>query len=119
MSGERVGESAAVAGPATGPPAIPDLLERLWDRVGKFLLLALQLGLAIIAVYLFEIESRAFLHLSILTLFGFALHYFLPLPLRLPFFLALSLAGIVLVFGFETAGWLIALGCRGTAFLAR
>jgi len=107
MSGERAAESAALA---AGPDSVPDLLERLWERVGKFLLLALQLGLAIIAVYLFEIESRAFLHLSILTFFGFALHYFLPLPLRLPFFLALSLAGIVLVFGLETASWLVALG---------
>jgi hypothetical protein len=82
----------------------------LWERVGKFLLLTFQLGLAVVVIYQFEIESRAFLHLAILTFFGFALHYFLPLALRLPFFLALSLAGIALVLGFGTAAWLVALG---------
>jgi hypothetical protein len=86
------------------------LLARLWERTGKFLFLAFQLGLAIIVIYQFEIESRAFLYLSILTFFGFAVHYHLPLAARLPFFLALSLAGIALVFGIVNAAWLIGLG---------
>jgi hypothetical protein len=88
--------------------------------VVRLLALLLQIGLFLVAVYLYDIESRAFLHLGILTFFGFAVHYWLPLRLRLPFFVLLSLFGIFLVFGFQEetwnlnglaqAAWIIALG---------
>ena len=58
----------------------------------------------------FQIESGAFLRLWLLAFGGFAVHAVLPLRYRLPFFLLLSLAGIVLVLGFGNAVWLIAIG---------
>ena len=41
----------------------------------------------------FGLESKAFLYLTVLTVSGFAVHYFLPLRYRLPFFLVLSFGG--------------------------
>jgi hypothetical protein len=45
-----------------------------------------------------------------LTVAGFTVHYFLPLKRRLPFFVLLSLAGIVMILGFVQAAWLIGIG---------
>ena len=58
----------------------------------------------------FGLESKAFLYLAALTVAGFAVHYFLPLPYRLPFFLALSLGAIAFLLGPVPAAWLIGLG---------
>jgi D-alanyl-lipoteichoic acid acyltransferase DltB (MBOAT superfamily) len=65
--------------------------------IKSYLLILLQLGLLTLLLRQFQIESAAFLRLAILAFGGFAVHALLPLRLRLPFFLALSLAGIVLV----------------------
>jgi D-alanyl-lipoteichoic acid acyltransferase DltB (MBOAT superfamily) len=109
---ERRLESTGLGEATSPPPAVAALRAavRLWEVFAPFGLLALQLGLCVVVIYQFQIESRAFLHLSILTFFGFAVHYFLPLSLRLPFFLLLSLAGIGLVFGVANGAWLVALG---------
>jgi D-alanyl-lipoteichoic acid acyltransferase DltB (MBOAT superfamily) len=76
----------------------------------KLALVALQLGLAVVVIQQFEIESRAFLHLSVLTFFGFLVHDLLPRTWKPPFFLALSLGGIALVFGAASSAWLVGLG---------
>jgi D-alanyl-lipoteichoic acid acyltransferase DltB (MBOAT superfamily) len=75
----------------------------------KLLGLVAALGLLLLIIYYFKLESQAFFHLAALAFGGFVVHYLLPLPLRLPFFLLLSLSGAVLVFGWQ-ALWLIALG---------
>ena len=75
----------------------------------KVLGLASELGLLLFVIYYFKLESQAFFHLAVLASGGFLVHYFLPLRYRLPFFFALSLAGLGLVLGWQ-AGWLIALG---------
>ena len=46
----------------------------------------------------------------LLTIGGFAVHYFLPLGQRLRFFVLLSLAGIVVVLGPRAAAWLVTIG---------
>lgn len=77
-------------------------------RIGailRYLIILLEFGLILILIYRFGIESRAFLHLGILAFFGWAVHYFLPQRLRLAFFVLLSLAGILLVFGFQEESW--------------
>jgi D-alanyl-lipoteichoic acid acyltransferase DltB (MBOAT superfamily) len=81
-------------------------------RIGALPLMAIlvQLGLLALVLRQFQIESGAFLRLVLLAFAGFAVHALLPLRLRLPFFLLLSLAGIVLVLGFENALWLVGLG---------
>ncbi len=71
----------------------------------------LQLGLITLVVRQFEIESTAFFHLTVLALTGFLIHSCLPFVLRLPFFLALSLAGLALVLGPRPAASIVIIGC--------
>ena len=63
----------------------------------RYLLIVGQLALLTLLLRQFQIESAAFLRLALLAFAGFAIHAVLPLRYRLPFFLALSLASIVLV----------------------
>jgi hypothetical protein len=76
----------------------------------RFSALLLQLVGVAWVVHRFQIESTAFVQLIVLTVVGFAVHYFLPLRYRLPFFLLLSVAGIGLVLGVVQGAWLLALG---------
>ena len=69
-----------------------------------------QLILLLVLVYQFNLESQAFFRLAALTVAGFTVHYFLDLKYRLPFFVLLSLAGIVMVLGGVQAAWLIGIG---------
>ena len=69
-----------------------------------------QLGIVTIVLRQFQIESAAFLRLALLAFAGFAVHALLPLRYRLPFFLALSLAGIGLALGVVNGVWLVTLG---------
>ena len=78
--------------------------------VAKVLLIGAQLGLLILIIRLFEVQSAAFLDVSVLVLFGFLIHSFLPLRLRLGFFLFLSFVSIFLVLGISSGAWLIGLG---------
>src|SRR5688572_2534149 len=45
----------------------------------RFLAVALQLGLLVLIIQQYEIESRAFFHLAVLTFVGFVIHAWLPL----------------------------------------
>jgi hypothetical protein len=76
----------------------------------KFVAIALQLGLLALLIKRYELESPAFFDVTVLTFAGFAIHYFLPMKLRLPFFLLLSLASIVFVLGMTPAAWLLGIG---------
>ncbi len=76
-------------------------------RLLRFLAILLQLGLFLVVLYLYDLESRAFLHLSVAVFFGFTVHYFLPHRLRRPFFAALSLFCLASVFGFQLERWSI------------
>lgn len=76
----------------------------------RLLVVLAQLGLLMLVLRQFQIESAAFLRLSLLAFAGFAIHAVLPLRYRLPFFLALSLAGIALVLGLEHGAWLVGIG---------
>ena len=76
----------------------------------NFLVVLAQLALFAIVLRQFQIESGAFLRLALLAFAGFAVHAWLPLRLRLPFFLALSLAGIVLVLGVANGAWIVGIG---------
>jgi len=81
-------------------------LERTGEvSLARYGILLLELGLFLVLVYGFDLESRAFLHLGILAFGGFAVHYFLPRRARLPFFVLLSVAGVYLVFGFQVEAW--------------
>ena len=77
---------------------------------GKILFVGFQLGLLILTIRLFELQSVTFLNLSLLVLGGFLIHAFLPMNFRLKFFLLLSLASIVLALGVSSGAWVIGLG---------
>ena len=80
-------------------------------QLGKFLSVAVQLGLLVLVVRMFQLENQAFYHnVMLLTFFGFLLHYFLPSHYRLPFFLFISLAAIAGILGFVNSLWLVGIG---------
>ena len=80
-------------------------------QLAPFSILALQLYLLVIVTGQYALENATFAHNMIwLTFAGFLIHFFLPLPYRLPFFVLLSLAAIIGVFGLTNGLWLIALG---------
>jgi hypothetical protein len=78
--------------------------------IDKFLALVVQCGLLVFLIQRFNLENPAFRQIMLLAFGGFLIHYFLPLRLRLPFFLLLSFAGIGIVLGLQPAAWLIGLG---------
>src|SRR5215212_4980823 len=87
--------------------------KRLHEEVtsaAKFLVLAAQLFLLAVVIYRYNLESPAFVQLIELTFAGFVVHHFLPMAYRLPFFMMLSLAAIVMVLGTTDAAWLVAIG---------
>jgi hypothetical protein len=89
-------------------------------RFFSLLVLAFQFGLFLIALYKYDLESRAFLHLGIVAFFGFLIHYFLPFRWRRPFFAVVSVICLATVFGLQLeqlslpglaqAGWILGLG---------
>jgi hypothetical protein len=79
-------------------------------HVGKYVLLCAQLLLLAVLLRQFQIESNALLRVSLLAFAGFALHYFLPFALRLPFFVLLSIGGTVMILGLGDAVWLFGFG---------
>lgn len=80
-------------------------------RLVGFLLVAIQLGLVLAAVRLFDVAGRNHLFPVLCLAFGgYAVHAWLPPRLRAPFFCALSLAGILLVLGWPNGGYVIGIG---------
>ena len=72
---------------------------------------AAQLGLVLFAMHLFQVETATgFNRLFPLILGGFVVHAWLPMPLRMPFFVALSFAGIATIFGITNTAWLVGIG---------
>src|SRR5439155_24481886 len=76
----------------------------------KQIVLIIELALFVAAVQCFEIGGPGLLKISLLALVGFAIERALAPRFRLAFFVALSLAGIVWVLGWQPAFWLIAIG---------
>jgi D-alanyl-lipoteichoic acid acyltransferase DltB (MBOAT superfamily) len=96
-------EATAAINPAAGD-------ERARITLAHLAFVALQLGLVLLLLRQFQIESAAFRLLAMLAFGGFVVHALLPLPWRLPFFGLLSLASIPLVLGWANAAWLLAIG---------
>ncbi|MER9071568.1 SGNH/GDSL hydrolase family protein [Mesorhizobium sp. M0904] len=85
--------------------------------------IACQLALFIALVYLLRLETTALVRVLLVALAGWCVHYFLPQPYRLPFFVLLSFATIAAVFanlgpnwhhwrfdGLIDAAWIVAIG---------
>ena len=91
-------------------PASRSVEERGRIGFGDFCIAAAQLVVVLLLLRQFEIESKVFVQLAGVAFAGFAIHSFLPLRWRLPFFAALSLASLPLVLGLLNGIWLIAIG---------
>ncbi|MGH9464589.1 MAG: hypothetical protein ACRD0X_03015 [Thermoanaerobaculia bacterium] len=76
----------------------------------QLLVAILEIGLVVVLVDRFQIESRAFAQLATLAGGGFVVHALLPRAVRLPFFVLLSLCGLVLVLGARASIWIVLLG---------
>ena len=76
----------------------------------RVVLIAAQLGGAMLLVYAFEIETRTFFYVLLLAGGGFLLSVALPGRLRLRFFSALSVASFVIAVGFDAGSVVIAVG---------
>lgn len=82
-----------------------------FEKIREFLTIAVQLGLLVLVIRQFQLISLPFYHyVTLLTFFGFIIHYFLPINFRLPFFLFLSIVGIAIIFGFQNGVWMVAIG---------
>jgi D-alanyl-lipoteichoic acid acyltransferase DltB (MBOAT superfamily) len=91
--------------PTTSPASARALI-----GLADFAVVAVQLALVLLLLRQFQIEGKAFVELAAYAFAGFAVHAFLPLAWRLPFFALLSLGSIVLVLGPANAAWIIAIG---------
>ena len=76
-------------------------------RLGVILL---QFGLVILLLRAFEIQSKMFLYLLVISWCGFIVHHFLPRDWRLSFFVVLSLGTLGFIVGPTTAIWMVAVG---------
>ncbi|HSD10885.1 MAG TPA: hypothetical protein VLF14_07865, partial [Candidatus Binatia bacterium] len=76
----------------------------------KRLALCAELGVAALVIRQFEIGGAAFVRTSMAALGGAAVHSILPAPLRLGFFIALSISGIYLVLGAWAGTWVVGIG---------
>ncbi len=76
----------------------------------RLALVCVELALILLVIYRYELESRTFFHVMALGFGGFVIHALLPLRRRLGFFVALSLAAILVAFGVADGAWLILLG---------
>lgn len=99
------------------PTAAPSRLAIPSTSLLAFALVAGQFALILLAVERFELENEAFRNVLRLAFAGFWIHHFLPLRLRQPFFLLLSLASVAWVLGVDANGWSAAAGFGRTAAL--
>ena len=104
----RIGKDVSL-----GNPEVRDSSHKLSsvESAPAFIAVALQLGLVMLVLYLFQIEANSgFLRLFPLIFFGFVINAWLPMALRRPFFVFLSLGGIYTIFGLFNTAWLVGIG---------
>ena len=101
--------TAAVFGKTSGTIPRKELVQG-GIGIKSYVLILIQLGLLTLLLRQFQIESAAFIRLALLAFCGFAVHALLPMRYRLPFFLALSLAGIVLALDIVNSAWIVGIG---------
>ena len=92
-------------------PSVAVRLGRLrWDLLGHFGAVVAQLALVVLVMWTCKIYTVAFRQVAVLVLVGFVVHHLLPMAIRLPFFVFLSVAASALVLGATNAVWLVGLG---------
>ncbi len=91
----------------TRPTGLPAIVR---PEGAEFAAVCVQLGLILATVHAFQLGSGGLYLVLLLMGAAFPIHHFLPLRLRLPFFSAVSLAGLPLVLGLVNGLTVIGLG---------
>ncbi len=99
-------EPGAVAR-SSGVLAIP---AEWWSAAARFGSVAFQLALILLVLRTWQIDGAAFRWQFALVSGGFVVHHLLPMRFRLPFFVALSMVGIGMLFGAVNAVTLVSAG---------
>lgn len=81
-----------------------------WMDIARLAGLGLQMGLILLVIQAFELESRTFFRIVMLATGGFLVNALLPMRHRLSWFVAVSFVGIGLAFGMTGALWLVGTG---------
>lgn len=94
---------AKQAAPETSSPpeSKPELL--------KCMTVTVELALMVLLIKAYRLESAAFHDVMFLLVVTFPVHHLLPKAFRLPLFAAISIASVIIVFGWATGSWLIAI----------
>src|SRR4030095_16073873 len=98
--------------PVTDPAASPNTTAKRPAgslRALRLTALCVQLALVLLVVQQYQLESRTFFNVMVLGAVGFVINALLPLQYRLPFFVGISLASVVIAFGPWDGGFLILL----------
>jgi D-alanyl-lipoteichoic acid acyltransferase DltB (MBOAT superfamily) len=101
---------SAITANGIGAPTVDAAESRARISFLNFAIIAVQLGLVLVLLRQFQIESTAFIQLAAVAFAGFAVHAFLPLRMRLPFFSVLSIVSVPLALGLVNGLWLLAIG---------
>jgi alginate O-acetyltransferase complex protein AlgI len=105
---KRMDSTIAAAGLGERAPAAAAMPGRI--AVRDFVPIAVQLGLVLVLLRQFQIESTAFVQFAAIAFAGVFVHAFLPHRLRLPFFAAVCVLSLPIVLGVANGAWLIAIG---------
>jgi hypothetical protein len=97
-------------GSLTASAEEPSSTRFAWVDALKLAHIGLQLGLAILVIQSFRLESPTFQRLMLITGAGFLVHAVLPQRMRQTWFILLSLAAIGVIFGLAGGVWLIGVG---------
>ena len=97
------------AGPASGLYA--DEPSSCRRDLRRFLPILAHLALLLAVTKVYRLEGRAFLILMTVATLALPVHYILPFSWKKPFFSAVSIFGMALVFGPLTSACILALGC--------
>jgi hypothetical protein len=103
-------EASPVNSEAGGDSRVRSPLGLPWVDLGRIVVVLVQLVLLFLVIRTFAIEGAALLKVFAICSVGFVIHALLPLSLRMPFFVLLSLAGIAALLGPMQGLLLVALG---------
>jgi len=99
--------------PSPGAPPSDPRLARCRRDPREFALLIGQLALALLVFWVFrlhELFGDGLWRVNLLSAAGFAVHYWLPLRFKEPWFIALSLSALPWLAGIAAGAWLLGIG---------
>ena len=90
--------------PGKGPNTLSQSAHRRL-AIENFLWVTAQASLLVFIIHRYNLESAPFRSLMLLVVAGFLVHHFLPIKLKMHFFLGLSLVGTGYVLGLDASGF--------------